>query len=73
MKRSPEMASGKSGLGLGLCSFPLGVKMLAVRRAHRAIRHLHGLFVRRSRELGLAEAGVGTADAMSAPISGEIQ
>jgi branched-chain amino acid transport system permease protein len=28
---------------------------------------------RRSRELGLAEAGVGTADAMSAPISGEIQ
>jgi branched-chain amino acid transport system permease protein len=28
---------------------------------------------RRSRELGLAEAGVGTADAMSAPIAGEIQ
>jgi branched-chain amino acid transport system permease protein len=28
---------------------------------------------RRSRELGLAEAGVGTADAMSAPVAGEIQ
>lgn len=28
---------------------------------------------RRSRELGLAEAGVGTADAMSVPVAGEIQ
>jgi branched-chain amino acid transport system permease protein len=28
---------------------------------------------RRARELGLAEAGMGTADAMSAPTGGEIQ
>jgi branched-chain amino acid transport system permease protein len=28
---------------------------------------------RRARELGLAEVGIGTADAMSAPIGSEIQ